>query len=911
MKVTTAATASDDLKVVPTKSSIGRLLIAALIGFVLLMLIVILSQPQRLQRAVAELEARWGNNVYAYDRSLAEKWSIAIGNYLRDATQGAEPVPELILDVPFKGMRKIYAKREEALQIGNLIQGPDDFVKGEIRVADGDSDKTVPVKLRLKGDWNDHLAGRKWSFRVHVRNGEHLFGMRRFSLQSPATRGFQTELLFFEVMRRFGVIAPRYDFVQVTLNGDSMGLMAIEEFFAKEMVEFNRRREGVVVRFDESLVWKSKDSLAGESVGWYGAFDHFTNAAIDGIGSGRIAASPTLSKQYEIAVGQLRAFVDEKLPASDVFDVELSGRYLAIADLFGSWHAARWPNVRFYLNPITMKLEPIAYDANLQKNWTNDRSITNDEPLVAAWIADPKIAMAYRATLVELAQLVASGELITELRKVEEQPLRVLQSEYRMLGPMPLDYLQSRAELLLQRLNANGGKPLDFISWDGEERSYPVLAHMVRYKAADSTAGQDVIEISNAIPKDVEVMNLEWVDAASETATPILEDEFPLMLAPRGIGSRPERHEFMLPEIAQSANGYLRANVRLNKRPWYRQLLARPSYAPRSAAPIPRSSAAEQQHQHEFLLVDFANRQFSVRPGDWQVNQHLIVPLGYSLTLSAGAKLRFAPDAALIANGPVRFSGTATAPIELTAATQNGWPGMVVMRAQTESRLEHVIVRDTTSVVLPGWTLTGGVNFYASDVDISDSKFIDSRGEDALNIIQANFKLHDIEIRGTVSDAFDADFAVGEVNGGLFTDIGKAGGGDAIDVSGSQVNVQGTRFANVSDKALSVGERSSLDATTVIVESAGTGAAAKDGSQLVLSDSVINSASFAGLTAYMKKPEYGPARIVATDVRIVSADKPTLVQNGSVVEVDGVAAATEDVDVDALYEGVMLPGLRK
>ena len=102
-----------------------------------------------------------------------------------------------------------------------------------------------------------------------------------------------------------------------------------------------------------------------------------------------------------------------------------------------------------------------------------------------------------------------------------------------------------------------------------------------------------------------------------------------------------------------------------------------------------------------------------------------------------------------------------------------------------------------------------------------------------------------------------------------------------------------------------------MQASTVIINSVGTGAAAKDGSQLTLSDSVINAASFAGLTAYIKKSEYGPARVESKNVRIVAVERPVLVQTGSVVIVDGVVAETSDVDVDALYETVMMPGLRQ
>ena len=55
--------------------------------------------------------------------------------------------------------------------------------------------------------------------------------MRRFSIQHPATRGYQGEVIFQETLRRLGVLTPRYFFVDVIINGDDIGIMALEEHF--------------------------------------------------------------------------------------------------------------------------------------------------------------------------------------------------------------------------------------------------------------------------------------------------------------------------------------------------------------------------------------------------------------------------------------------------------------------------------------------------------------------------------------------------------------------------------------------------------------------------------------------------------------------------------------------------------
>jgi hypothetical protein len=288
----------------------------------------------------------------------------------------------------------------------------------------------------------------------------------------------------------------------------------------------------------------------------------------------------------------------------------------------------------------------------------------------------------------------------------------------------------------------------------------------------------------------------------------------------------------------------------------------------------------------------------------------LIVPVGYRLRIEADATLRFAADAVMIVNGALTVAGQSDAPVVFEPENGEGWPGFIVMGASEKSLIEHLIVRNTTGVALNGWALTGGVNFYKSNVEIANARFENSFGEDALNIINSSFEIRDTVIESTASDGFDSDFSEGSVIRSRFLSIGKTGGGDAIDVSGSQIKVIDTTFADIQDKALSVGERSEMVAQNIEMQNVGTGAASKDGSTLTLSGAQINGARFAGLTAYIKKPEYGPASIKASNVVIRDAAEAVLVQTGSVVELDGERIETRDVDVDALYETVMRKGPR-
>ena len=304
-------------------------LVAAGVGTVYL-----LQFPAGIRAAVRHAAVDRGYGVYGGTPGLGAALAKAPARIIRNLHDPAD-IPTLHFDIKFRNLQKLYAKRQEALQKGFLIQGDADFVPASIRL----DQRTIPVELRLKGDMTDHFRGSKWSFRIHTKGDAELFGLRRFSIQDPATRGYQAELLYHETLRRMGVLAPKYFFVRVRVNGNAVGVMALEEHGAKELLERNGRRDGVIIRLDESLLWESRLAKGerGERLG--GPFESYLFAPIDAFQQAKIVKSPQLMREQEVAAGLLRAFLEGVMPASEVFDADLLGRYLAVTELWGAWHA--------------------------------------------------------------------------------------------------------------------------------------------------------------------------------------------------------------------------------------------------------------------------------------------------------------------------------------------------------------------------------------------------------------------------------------------------------------------------------------------------------------------------------------------------------------------------------------------
>ncbi len=187
---------------------------------------------------------------------------------------------------------------------------------------------------------------------------------------------------------------------------------------------------------------------------------------------------------------------------------------------------------------------------------------------------------------------------------------------------------------------------------------------------------------------------------------------------------------------------------------------------------------------------------------------------------------------------------------------------------------------------------------YKSPLETTHVQIAQSIAEDAINIVHSEFSFSYCEISDTFSDAFDADFTQGEISNCSFLNIG----GDAVDTSGSEISLVDSSFYHIQDKAISAGENSQLTAQNLTIHDVGIGIASKDLSAVSIINSTITSAKVTGLAAYIKKAQFGPAEIHASQVEILETKMASMVQTGSTITIDGIMQPSEDFDVELLYD---------
>lgn len=266
--------------------------------------------------------------------------------------------PHVSLEVSDKNYARIVAVVDSARERGVILSEGNSYVKGKL--AHGDA--TFKVKLRIKGKMTDHVSGKKWSFRVISRDGGSFLGMQRFSLQHPGTRGYLTDWLSHRMMRAEGLVAVRFGYCTLDLNGDNLGVYNYEEHFAQELLDHNQRPRGPILRFDPEEFWQKRLAwMRKEKV--EPGFGDYQSATIDAYETKAIMADSTRKAQFDTAVAQIARFRSGEVPASAVFNADLFARHLAHNDLVGGFRSLDWSDVKLYYNPKTGFVEPISYES--------------------------------------------------------------------------------------------------------------------------------------------------------------------------------------------------------------------------------------------------------------------------------------------------------------------------------------------------------------------------------------------------------------------------------------------------------------------------------------------------------------------------------------------------------------------
>ncbi|MGB0918824.1 MAG: CotH kinase family protein, partial [Flavobacteriales bacterium] len=596
----------------------------------------------------------------------------------------------------------------------------------------------------------------------------------------PGTRGFAKEWLLHKFLQKEGVLTTMYAFLPVEMNEKQLGLYAFEEHFEKQLLESQDRREGVILKFDEELFWqgillKNRDNIHHHLPNYQASFAR-------PFGKKKISKSKSLTSQLVLGNNLLEMYRNMNPDLPLYLDVDRYARYLALLTLTNSHaHSAEWHNQRWYVNPVTARLEPVVFDISdgffpdegqnrfFEKLMEMDVKVAQPtrEYLHALVFKNESFQNQYLAHLERMISTAYLDSAMNEISSEIERVDHALGQEYpnvRVEKGVLFDNVEKLKEHLPMFKNwlKNDLPLLQPDTVNRRPNLHPTISPFIPVKVYEQ--GNNAYVIENNGGHQVTVFGYE----SKETKDTVL---LPSELKIGVTHWQQDRAELQLTEKARFIYYRITASDFSGKASIFKWPV------PRNHSPRVSLRAKQVGNQPQFLTIE--NGIYKIKKGSHVISELLYIPSNSKLVVQAGTELVFKATGGILSESPIELIGSKDKPIVIQSESLNN-QGLTVLQTNTESVLKHVQFQSMNSLSFEGWVLTGGVNFYESDVVLEHCSIDNGRSEDALNIIRSNFELNSCQIKSSFSDGFDSDFSKGTVVNCRFEAIGN----DAVDFSG-------------------------------------------------------------------------------------------------------------------------------
>jgi len=176
---------------------------------------------------------------------------------------------EQYLEISKKNINKInvlipqsknyYENLSNASRTGNFInQKFKEQINGFVEFNMDGVECRFKARIRISGDWKGHLDMNNFISSLDIRLLEgNINGITKFKLFLPRERNYENEIFVTSFLEEAGFIVPKTFFVDVNFNNFYEGEFIFQEKVAKELVEKNNYREGLIFETDETFIWNN------------------------------------------------------------------------------------------------------------------------------------------------------------------------------------------------------------------------------------------------------------------------------------------------------------------------------------------------------------------------------------------------------------------------------------------------------------------------------------------------------------------------------------------------------------------------------------------------------------------------------------------------------------------------------
>lgn len=800
-----------------------------------------------------------------------------INNFSSSTLSKIYKIEKIEINVNYKNYNKILETRNISLSKGRATEDIHKWVPAKLNF----NTKEYKAKIKLKGVHSDHWSHpTKWSFSIKL-NEDSILGLKRFSIQQPVIRDYLYEWLFMRALKKENLISHHSDYYQIIFNGNNLGLYYLEEVYAKQLIERNKRREGPIIGLNKDLWVKEANNLKNLSINKLS--DSFWRAKIEPVRFNEDQEGTDQEILLREALNKFEIFRNNPSEIHNIFDTQQLATSLALKTVFGAYEFD-WKDIKFYYNPITKLLEPIVRELHLNTknksipNWWSGNVFENENPkddqntFLKLLFQDIKF---YEMYLKELNRFISDDYIkkLTEINKEDfDRNLKILNIYYPTDEVFSFNHLNNIKKNIKNVLNPTQGLNAYYLKY---ENNYLYF------------------NIQNLQHLPIKVKNINF------------NDELILKVLHNNII---EGYKSNKSASNNTLKVYCKDSTFCRKKSFNNVIINFNILAQKKEKKVKISkyhSLIQQKKSEELFLmaeknnlknnslftIDEKSKKISFSSKKIYLDKKIVVPKNYSFNIPDGTEIFFSREASLVSYSAINFNGTAENPIIVSSQevysnnkSKDINQNITIINAKKKSSINNTVFTNLYGPMLnSGSGIKGVINFYNSDVLIKNSIFEKNfQSDDYLNIIKSKFEISDCIFKNSYLDSIDIDFSDGIIKN---TSVYNSGN-DAFDFSGSEIKLKNISGENISDKFISAGESSSIYVENVTVKNVNIGIASKDFSDLKVKNLKMNSGNIA-VTSYQKKREYGPAQIIIENNEIKNFKYIYLSEKGSSIKADG------------------------
>ena len=776
--------------------------------------------------------------------NAAETKFSVFSNYLSGLLSSPD---RIYLDIEFEGIQLLNYARESAISKGVIT---DEEQKVSVKAKLSLGSKVYKVKLSPTGQNLDMIGSiDKRAYKVKVLEGKKIYGMQEFKLLPPRSRHDIVEWVGHELENKEGLIALRYFFIEITLNGDDLGVYAIEEHFNKELLENRKAREGII-------------------------FSHKSNQ-IKIFNEKKISKDTNKRNQVRLLKSALQSVKNNEIDIARIFDLNKFASHFAIIDLMAGYHAIGGNNSIYYLNPVTNLIEPITREYNSLRYSEGQPNVdtlmieigqgNQDEIAITNRLFKNKEFTAqYVKQLLKLSDKKYLDDFFEEVDEDLSIQTNILYRD-NPFYKFPKEYLYERQTQIIKRLN------------------------------------QDLTIIANIDENNNAIYHIKFKNNSA----------FPIELI--NIFSSNRNFESFLNNVIFPGNEIflsfdLESEIKINDINFSYKIHGIKNLE-REAIIVPKSfstgvslsklwnTSSDDFFNKNNIIIDHTKKTILFDKKKINIKKDLFIPENYIVKGQPGLIINLLDGASIYSKSAFNFNGSIINPIKITSSDRKGG-GLVIIGPKKESVFINTIFEHLTSPNMGSSGLTASVTMYDTNVSFKGCIFEKNKSEDFLNLIHSKYKLSDSYFKSVQSDGFDSDYSNGVIINTAFTDIGN----DAMDFSGSISKLSEISIDGVGDKAISAGEMSKISGENIYIINAEIGITSKDLSNVYLSDVQIKDTRL-GFAVFQKKEEYGPGKAKITNLETKNIDLLHLVSLNSALSLNGKNVISKSSKVEKFLYG--------